>query len=257
MQICVMFMFTHFLNIDCIFFLESQSSDGQSTQTALVSALQRNLSELQEHMSRGEELEEMEVRKDITWFCIDTDDLTWSFVQECLILLLCLARHLNRLLEAFHQNPTAPNPATPEAAPPLPPDVLSVAQQKTLGTVLQFVVTLGLCPYLAPGVGVPLALRSAFGAAVEGAVRHDVAPAGERRLLITTNVLLEVSALSSLATPVFTRHLGDIMAALCQLAYRPQRPEGDGTKSNKVKETTLIFITFLTTLYKWYPIVSL
>ncbi|XP_050991843.1 transport and Golgi organization protein 6 homolog isoform X3 [Labeo rohita] len=217
---------------------ESQSSDGQSTQTALVSALQRNLSELQEHMSRGEELEEArqlleEVRKDITWFCIDTDDLTWSFVQECLILLLCLARHLNRLLEAFHQNPTAPNPATPEAAPPLPPDVLSVAQQKTLGTVLQFVVTLGLCPYLAPGVGVPLALRSAFGAAVEGAVRHDVAPAGERRLLITTNVLLEVSALSSLATPVFTRHLGDIMAALCQLAYRPQRPEGDGTKSNK------------------------
>ncbi|KAF4101302.1 transport and Golgi organization protein 6 homolog isoform X2 [Onychostoma macrolepis] len=217
---------------------EAQLSDVQSTQTALVSALQRNLSELQEHMSGGEVLEEArqlleEVRKDITWVCSDTDDLTWSFVQQCLLLLLCLARHLNRLLEAFHQNPTAPNPATPEAAPPLPPDVLSVAQQKTLGTVLQFVVTLGLCPYLAPGVGVALGLRSAFGAAVEGAVRHDVAPAGERRLLNTTNVLLEVSALSSLATPVFTRHLGDIMAALCQLAYRPQRPEGDGTKSNK------------------------
>lgn len=205
-----------------------------------MSALQRNLSELQKHISGDEELAEArqlleEVRRDITWVCSDTDDLTWSFVQECLLLLLCLARHLNRLLEAFHQNPTAPNPATPEAAPPLSPDVLSVAQQKTLGTVLQFVVTLGLCPYLAPGVGVALGLRSAFGAAVEGAVRHDVAPAGERRLLITTNVLLEVSALSSLATPVFTRHLGDIMAALCQLAYRPKRPEGDGTNSNKVK----------------------
>uniref|UniRef100_A0A672L9X6 Transport and golgi organization 6 homolog n=1 Tax=Sinocyclocheilus grahami TaxID=75366 RepID=A0A672L9X6_SINGR len=217
---------------------EAQLSDGHSTQTALVSALQRNLSELQEHMSGGEELEEArqlleEVKREIAWVCNDTDDLTWSFVQECLLLLLCLARHLNRLLEAFHQNPTAPNPATPEAAPPLPPDVLSVAQQKTLGTVLQFVVTLGLCPYLAPGVGVALGLRSAFGAAVEGAVRHDVAPEGERRLLITTNVLLEVSALSSLATPVFTRHLGDIMAALCQLAYRPKRPEGDGTNRNK------------------------
>ncbi|KAL1256924.1 hypothetical protein QQF64_012469 [Cirrhinus molitorella] len=217
---------------------EAQSSDGQSTQTALVSALERNLSELRENMSGGEELEEArqlleEVRKDITWVCSDLEDLTWSFVQECLLLLLCLARHLNLLLEAFHQNPTAPNPATPEAAPALPPDVLSVAQQKTLSTVLQFVVTLGICPYLAPGVGVALGLRSAFGAAVEGAVRHDVAPAGERRLLITTNVLLEVSALSSLATPVFTRHLGDIMAALCQLAYRPQRPEGDGAKSNK------------------------
>ncbi|XP_051726883.1 transport and Golgi organization protein 6 homolog isoform X2 [Ctenopharyngodon idella] len=217
---------------------EAQLSNGQSPQTALVSALQRNLSELRERMSGDEELEEArhlleEVRRDITWFCSDTNDLTWSFVQECLLLLLCLARHFNRLLEAFHQIPAVPNPATPEAAPPLPPDVLSVAQQKTLGTVLQFVVTLGLCPYLAPGVGVALGLRSAFGAAVEGAVRHDVAPAGERRLLITTNVLLEVSALSSLATPVFTRHLGDIMAALCQLAYRPQRPEGDGTKGNK------------------------
>ncbi|XP_043072682.1 transport and Golgi organization protein 6 homolog [Puntigrus tetrazona] len=212
---------------------ETQLSNGRNTQTALVSALQRNLSELQEHMSMGEELEEArqlleEVRRDITWVCGDMEDITWSFVQECLLLLLCLARHLNHLLEAFHQNPTAPNPATPEAAPPLPPDVLSVAQQKTLGTVLQFVVTLGLCPYLAPGVGVALGLRSAFGATVEGAVRHDVAPLGECRLLITTNVLLEVSSLSSLATPVFTRHLGDIMAALCQLAYRPQRPEGDG-----------------------------
>ncbi|XP_067276494.1 transport and Golgi organization protein 6 homolog isoform X2 [Pseudorasbora parva] len=217
---------------------EAQLNDGQSTQTALVSALQRNLAEIRERMSAGEELEEArqlleEVRRDITWFCGDTDDLTWNFVQECLILLLCLAHHLNHLVEAFHKIPVAPNLATPEAAPPLPPDVLSVAQQKTLDTVLQFVVTLGLCPYLAPGVGVALGLRSAFGAAVKGAVRHDVAPAGERRLLITTNVLLEVSALSSLATPVFTRHLGDIMAALCQLAYRPQRPEGDGTKSSK------------------------
>lgn len=226
--------------MDAHYFPEAQLSNGQSPQTALVSALQRNLSELRERMSGDEELEEArhlleEIRRDITWFCSDTNDLTWSFVQECLLLLLCLARHFNRLLEAFHQIPAVPNPATPEAAPPLPPDVLSVAQQKTLGTVLQFVVTLGLCPYLAPGVGVALGLRSAFGAAVEGAVRHDVAPAGERRLLITTNVLLEVSALSSLATPVFTRHLGDIMAALCQLAYRPQRPEGDGTKGNKVK----------------------
>ncbi|XP_067246367.1 transport and Golgi organization protein 6 homolog [Chanodichthys erythropterus] len=217
---------------------EAQLSDGQSPQTALVSALQRNLSELRERMSGDEEIEEArhlleEVRRDVTWFCSDTNDLTWSFVQECLLLLLCLARHFNCLLEAFNQIPAASNPATPEAAPPLPPDVLSVAQQKILGTVLQFVVTLGLCPYLAAGVGVALGLRSVFGAAVEGAVRHDVAPAGEHRLLITTNVLLEVSALSSLATPVFTRHLGDIMAALCQLAYRPQRPEGDGTKGNK------------------------
>nr|XP_055030491.1 transport and Golgi organization protein 6 homolog isoform X3 [Misgurnus anguillicaudatus] len=218
--------------------VRAHPSDGQNTQTTLLSALQRNLSELHEHLLAGGELEEArqlleEVRREITWVCSDSVDLTWIFVQECLLLLLSLARHLTHLLEVFHQNPVVPTPGTPEAAPPLSPDVLSVVQQKTLATVLQFVVTLGLCPYLAPGVGVALGLRSAFGAEVEAAVRRDVAPAVERRLLITTNVLLEVSKLSSLATPIFTRHLGDIMAALCQLAYRPHRPDGDGTKNHK------------------------
>ncbi|TRZ00827.1 hypothetical protein DNTS_030315, partial [Danionella cerebrum] len=216
-------------------FLDVRLSDDRNTQTGLVAALQKNISEL--HKSEAKELVEVhkflkEAKSNITWFC-ETEDITWSFVQECLLLLICLAQHLNRLLEDFHKNPLARNLATPEAAPPLPPDVLSVAQQKTLCTVLQFVVTLGLCPYLGPGVGVALGLRSAFGAVVEGTIRHDVAPAGERRLLISTNVLLEVSALSSLATPVFTRHLGDIIAGLCQLAYRPHRPDGDATKSNK------------------------
>ncbi|XP_056622852.1 transport and Golgi organization protein 6 homolog isoform X2 [Triplophysa dalaica] len=217
---------------------DAHTINGQSTQTTLLSALQRNLSELHEHLSADGEPEEArqlleDVRREITWVYNDTVDVTWSFVQELLLLLLCLARHLTLLLDAFQQSPAVTTPGTPEAAPPLPPDVLSVVQQKTLASVLQFVVTLGLCPYLAPGVGVPLGLRSAFGVAVEDAVSRDVAPAGERRLYITTNVLLEVSTLSSLATPVFTRHLGDIMAALCQLAYRPHRPEGDGTKSNK------------------------
>lgn len=206
----------------------------------LVSALRRNQLELK-RMLDGGELEDArclleEVRSETQWFCAHTEDLTWSFAQECLLLLLCLSRHLSRMVEAFNRDssPVVPKPCAPEAAPPLPPDVLSVAQQKTLGTVLQFLVTLGLCPYLVPGVGVSLALRSAFGVAVEGAVHRDVAPPCERRLLITTTVFLEVAALSSLATLVFTRHLGDLMAALCQLGYRPRRPEGDSAEINKV-----------------------
>ncbi|KAG9273144.1 hypothetical protein AMEX_G12243 [Astyanax mexicanus] len=220
---------------------EAQLSGAHTTQhEALLSALQKNQSELRERLLAGGELDEArqlleEVRKEVSWFCTDTEDLTWSFVQECLLLLLCLSRHLTTLLDAFNHDPNraAPNPRTPEAAPPLPPDVLSVAQQKTLGTVLQFLVTLGLCPYLAPGVGVALDRRSAFGAAVEAAVRREVAPSCERRLLITTTVLMEVAKLSSLATLVFTRHLGDLMAALCQLGYRPHRPEGDSAENCK------------------------
>ena len=160
------------------------------------------------------------------WFS-DTEDATWCFVQECLLLLLTLVRHLSAELERFQQTP-APSAAklrTPEMAPPLPPDVLSVSQQKMLGAALQFVVSLGLCPYLAPGVGVPLNRRSAFGAVVEKLVCVGAAPAVGRRLLTTTNALLQLAELSSLATLVFTRHLGDVMAALCQLGHQPHRAE--------------------------------
>ncbi|XP_020311620.1 transport and Golgi organization protein 6 homolog [Oncorhynchus kisutch] len=199
-------------------------------QEALLAALQANQALLEERLQGEKGLYEVrrlreEVRAGVPWICIDTEDVTWSFVQECLLLLLSLARNLTLQLELFNQ---APSPAmsrlrTPEMAPPLPPDVLSVAQQKTLGAALQFVVSLGLCPYLALGVGVPLGRRSAFGKLVEGLVCHDVAPVPERRLLTTTAVLLELSVLSSLATMVYTRHLGDVMAALCQLGYRPEK----------------------------------
>uniref|UniRef100_A0A8C7Q392 Transport and golgi organization 6 homolog n=1 Tax=Oncorhynchus mykiss TaxID=8022 RepID=A0A8C7Q392_ONCMY len=207
---------------------------------ALIAALQTNQALLEERLQGEKGLYEVrrlreEVRAGVPWICTDTEDVTWSFVQECLLLLLSLARNLTLQLELFNQ---APSPAmsrlrTPEMAPPLPPDVLSVAQQKTLGAALQFVVSLGLCPYLALGVGVPLGRRSAFGKLVEGLVCHDVAPVPERRLLTTTAVLLELSVLSSLATMVYTRHLGDVMAALCQLGYRPEKGT---TKEEKISK---------------------
>lgn len=176
------------------------------------------------------------------WLCSDTEDTTWCFVQECLLLLLSLAQHLSVQLELFNQTPTpsAARLRTPEMAPALSPDVLSVSQQKTLGAALQFVISLGLCPYLAPGVGVPLGRRSAFGAMVEGLVCGGAVPAADRRLLTTTTVLLQLAELSSLATLVFTRCLGDIMAALCQLGYRPHRAEGGGAKTEKVLHVLFI-----------------
>ncbi|XP_062860250.1 transport and Golgi organization protein 6 homolog [Trichomycterus rosablanca] len=205
-------------------------------QEVLVSALQNNRHELKQMLDGGDLKEASclleEVRREVLWYCTHTEDPTWSFVQECLLLLLCLSRHLTKLRKAFDQEPqTVPNTRVSDTAPPLSPDILSVAQQKTLGTVLQFLVTLGLCPYMTPGVGLSLALRSAFGAAVESAVNRDVAPPCDRRLLVTTTVLLEVAEVSSLATLVFTRHLGDLMASLCQLGFRHHRPEGDSTEN--------------------------
>ncbi|TMS05797.1 Transport and Golgi organization protein 6-like protein, partial [Larimichthys crocea] len=214
-----------------------------SHQLALSAALQANRAALLEQLQSEASFEEVrrlreEVKVTADWFSCSAEDVTWSFVQECLLLLLTLARHLTVELELFKQTP-APSAAkqrTPEMAPPLPPDVLSVTQQKMLETALQFVVSLGLCPYLAPGVGVPLGRRSAFGAMVENLVCGGVAPAAGRRLLTTTNVLLKLAELSSLATIVFTRHLGDVMAALCQLGYQPHKTQRSSTEEEKLHE---------------------
>lgn len=218
--------------------VESLVCDAQSShQEALSAVLRANRASLLEQLQRETSFERVrrlreEVMAEAHWFSNDTEDTTWGFVQECLLLLLTLARHLSVELELFQliPAPSAAKRCTPEMAPALPPDVLSVTQQKMLRTALQFVVSLGLCPYLAPGVGVPLARRSAFGAVVENLVCHGAVPAARRRLFTTTNVLLQFAELSSLATLVFTRHLGDVMAALCQLGYQPQGAERSSTE---------------------------
>uniref|UniRef100_A0A3Q2Z2M7 Transport and golgi organization 6 homolog n=1 Tax=Hippocampus comes TaxID=109280 RepID=A0A3Q2Z2M7_HIPCM len=200
-----------------------------SKEEALLLALRGNIDVLLEQLHSNNSLQEArrlreDVLVDASWYLNDTEDVIWSFVQECLLLLLSLARHLSAELKLFQQTP-APSAKlrTPEMAPPLPPDVLSFSQQKTVGTALQFVVSFGLCPFLAPGVGVPLGHRSAFGAMVEKMVSGQTAVGAAHQLLTTTTMLLRLAELSSLATLVFTRHLGDVIAALCQLGYQPQK----------------------------------
>ncbi|XP_029909812.1 transport and Golgi organization protein 6 homolog [Myripristis murdjan] len=229
-----------FSAIDVLIKPLGEASAPSSQREALLAALQANRTLLLEQLHGEKRFEEVrrlreEVTAGATWLCSDTEDTTWCFVQECLLLLLSLAQHLSVQLELFNQTstPSAARLRTPEMAPALSPDVLSVSQQKTLGAALQFVISLGLCPYLAPGVGVPLGRRSAFGAMVEGLVCGGAVPAADRRLLTTTTVLLQLAELSSLATLVFTRCLGDIMAALCQLGYRPHRAEGGGAQTEK------------------------
>ncbi|XP_068579627.1 transport and Golgi organization protein 6 homolog isoform X2 [Cebidichthys violaceus] len=226
--------------------LGASSHDAQSShQEALLAALRANRALLRERLQSESGFEEVRrLREEVMaaaaadWFGGDTEDSAWGFVQECLLLLLTLARHLSAELKLFQQTPTpsAARQRTPEMAPPLPPDVLSVAQQQTLGAALQFVVSLGLCPYLAVGVGVSLGRRSAFGAIVDTLVGGGAAPAAGRRLLTTTNILLQLAELSCLATLVFTRHLGDVLAALCQLGYQPRRAERSGTEEGKMQE---------------------
>uniref|UniRef100_H0W321 Transport and golgi organization 6 homolog n=1 Tax=Cavia porcellus TaxID=10141 RepID=H0W321_CAVPO len=148
-------------------------------------------------------------------------DITWSFTSQTLLLLLCLKETMVRLAADF--NPGKPNPRTPEVAPPLSPDTLSISQQKTVQSALQFVVTLGVCPYLMAGVGASLKHRTEFGAVVQDVVSLDATPHATRRLYTSCKVLLDVARHASLGSLIFCRHFGDIAAGLCQLGFCPTK----------------------------------
>uniref|UniRef100_A0A8C7AZL4 Transport and golgi organization 6 homolog n=1 Tax=Neovison vison TaxID=452646 RepID=A0A8C7AZL4_NEOVI len=157
-------------------------------------------------------------------------DVTWSFTSQALLLLLCLKETMIHLAADF--TPGKPNLKTPEAAPALSPDTLSISQQKTVQSALQFVVTLGICPYLMPGVGVPLRRRTEFGAVVQDVVCLEAPPHATRRLYTSCKVLLNVARHASLGSLIFCRHFGDIAAGLCQLGFcstkrKPPKPEGE------------------------------
>ncbi|XP_028595717.2 transport and Golgi organization protein 6 homolog isoform X2 [Podarcis muralis] len=119
--------------------------------------------------------------------------------------------------------PPQPNPKTAEAAPPLSPGTLSIAQEKTVQVALQFIVTLGICPYLLPGVGLPLRSRTEFSALVQEVASSRCISSATRRLFVTCTVLMEVADHTSLSRLILTRHLGDLLAGLCQLGFCPAR----------------------------------
>ncbi|XP_033898912.3 transport and Golgi organization protein 6 homolog isoform X3 [Acipenser ruthenus] len=237
---------TEALNILIKPVLESSSSSVPSTaHDALLRKLQHNLSVSQEKFQTDPMYREVsslrqQVKAGSEW-SEETKDVAWNFVTEILVLLTCLKQCMAALLGSF--SPAEPNLKTPEAAPALPPDVLSIAQQKVVQSALQFVVTLGICPYLLPGVGIPLKRRSEFGAMVES-VSGGTPPYGIRRLFISCTVLLGVAEHASLGSMVLTRHLGDILAGLCQLGHCPNRSKAgqptitDNTKILSVEERT-------------------
>ncbi|XP_077151841.1 transport and Golgi organization protein 6 homolog [Ranitomeya variabilis] len=209
------------------------SGHNADKRAALLSTLQFNVSTLEEELKQVSKWEPLVTLRErvLTNFPWLSDilqsqaDQSWKFTSQALLLLLCLKETMIKLAKSFQ--PSKPNLRTPEAAPPLSPDTLSIAQQRTVQSALQFVVSMGICPYLLPGIGLPLQHRSEFGALVCSMVSCDLPHVRTRRLYITCMCLLEVSRHSCLGNLFFTQHLGDLMAGLCQLGYCPTKGNAD------------------------------
>ncbi|KAE8608677.1 hypothetical protein XENTR_v10011566 [Xenopus tropicalis] len=221
-----------------------QASPETDKQCTLLNTLKLNVSTLEDKILNGPEWKElnkmrMRLLAQTKWLegCFSSHtEPHWRFTLEALLLLLCLKECMIELVASFQ--PSKPNPRTPEVAPALSPDTLSISQQKIVQAVLQFVISLGICPYLLPGVGLPIQQRSEFGALVRSLITCETPTIRTRRLFISCSALMEVSHQLSLGSLLLTHYLGDLMAGLCQLGFCPSRKNAEQNTIEKLKDLT-------------------
>lgn len=146
------------------------------------------------------------------------DAIRWSFVETCLELLLLLKNSLTSAKRESERNdPESKHCKRGNDAPLLPADALGVGDQKAVLTIVQFVVILGICPNLLPGVGLPVGRRSGFASVLN--IHKSLK--NERQLFKCVDTLIECIAQASLGSLVLSRHLGDILCGLLQICYAP------------------------------------
>ena len=144
----------------------------------------------------------------------------WKFVQMCLTLLDMLQESLMAARKKNKETPEGNEKGKKKSkeAPPLAPDSLSVVDQKAALTTIQLVVTLGICPNLLPGVGIPLERRSGFAHLFK--MDEDLRR-NERHLYQCVECLVSCIQHPALGSLVLSRHLGDVLASLLQICYAP------------------------------------
>ncbi|CAH1779818.1 unnamed protein product [Owenia fusiformis] len=167
--------------------------------------------------------------------------IKWTFVGTIVKLLKCLKEAIDAkcvkdtegraAFEAAEEKKPGKN------APKLSDDVLSFAQQKIILTAIQFLVCLGICPNLVPGLGLPLKSRSEFASFLVTSSKEKIGILEMNyRLFTCIDILLECIESPSLGSIILSRHLGDILAGLLQISYAPivyKSKPTSSTQSNK------------------------
>lgn len=142
----------------------------------------------------------------------------WKFVKVCVELLKLLLACLAAAEEKSKLDQSQEVLRTRSGAPSINSDSLSVSDQKLIALCFQFVVCLGVCPNLLPGVGIPFELRSGFGNLVQ---TSDNALKNENHLCDCIKTLVAFIEKPVLGPLVLSKHLGDILAGLLQIVYAP------------------------------------
>ncbi|XP_062575035.1 transport and Golgi organization protein 6 homolog isoform X2 [Saccostrea cucullata] len=149
----------------------------------------------------------------------NTESTIQTYLEVCEVLLYTLHTIMQEKMTEFKKGEK--RELKPNEAPPLSPDSLSVSHQKTVLSLLQFIVVLGVCPHLQPGVGIPIERRSEYAKVLlESSVSSNLSDEEHRvSLLQTLWVLVTCLKSPSLAQIILSCHFGDILAALLQLIH--------------------------------------
>ena len=94
---------------------------------------------------------------------------------------------------------------------------VGVRDQKLISTALQFIISLGICPNLYPGIGVPLVQRTGFNELFED---NKQQVSNEIFLFICLKKLCKLAKDRITGQIILTKHLGDILGALIQIGFK-------------------------------------
>ncbi|XP_070536633.1 transport and Golgi organization protein 6 homolog [Ptychodera flava] len=184
---------------------EAKPTASTTSQTQLQQQLATKMTEFDEKLETdfAELLHEFETEYD--WQKIkDCEDIAWKYTQYSVCVLKRFVGETSK------------------------DDILSVRIQKMVESLLQFIVYLGICPNLIPGVGIPLNRRSKFAALIENRTRY--AYDCDSQLIYCLKALLSCTKVTSLSVVVLTKHLNDLLASFLQICHAPRKKSSSSTE---------------------------
>jgi len=169
-------------------------------------------------------------------------DLFFDYVRCCVNALINLKFELNKISHEHEPKSALGGVPKPEA------DMLSISQQRNVSALVEMVLALGILPNLLPGVGLAVEKRSLFLQTILKSIPERPILERYKQLVFSIESLLELAKYKQFNTLIVSKHLGDVLGCLIQVAHAPlMKPkdeeanlENKGDKDIKVKEDTFV-----------------
>lgn len=212
--------------------------EGGVATIGLAQCLQANLRSFQElmesdskyHLLRSKVLHYKESHRLATNICGNADhspmmhmaataqSVYLQFIPEALSLLLVLDGILCSLHEE-DRSPVQTAAASSRTAPQAPKSLLSISDQKTVQSLVQFIVSLGVFPFLISPLDALLRMRIGHAKLVEKCDKKPSSAERATHLYRVCRVLVQCFENPVLGPNLVSQHLSDVLVALLQICY--------------------------------------